>query len=230
MNRALLAPFVVAVLSSSCAASQQPAVTAPGLETKARAAGPAKRAEPAQRAPRTDRKVGDFFVHRYSGTAFDTPLVLSEEVKARDESAWIVEYSLTEGESVTKLRVHLDAKNDRPLRVIGVNGDVETELPVDAYDALLERTAFAADLNEGLIDRAKGTCVVGPDELECETKSYRVWISDSEAKLSVTDSKRFAGRDIAGEITAPDGTVIYRAELIDAGNAPSGARSLASAK
>jgi hypothetical protein len=223
-----MAPIVVITLTSSCAVFRaESSERAVELGSANRPAGSREKPR-AQRKPENPRKVGDFFVHRFSGTAFDTPLVLTEEVVAQEDSVWIIDYALSEGERTTKLRVRLDAESDRPLRVTSLDGGVESELPTSSYDALLERTAFAADVNEGLIDASTGTCVVGPDELDCETKNFRVWIGDEPARLSVTGSKRFIGRDISGEISASDGTVIYRSELIEAGNAAPSKSSLAS--
>ena len=227
MNRVVVAPFAVIVLTSSCAVfrAESPAA-APEVHASSRPAGSAKQ-RAKRTAPKGQRKVGDFFVHRFSGTALETPLVLTEEVVGQEDAVWIIDYALTEGEDSSKLQVYLDAQTERPIRVLGMEDGQEVELPLEAYDALLERTAFAADVNDGLIDASTGTCMVGPDELDCETKNYRVFIGDEEAKLSVTDSKRFSGRDIAGEITAPDGTVIYRAELIEAGSSGNSKGSVA---
>jgi hypothetical protein len=59
------------------------------------------------------------------------------------------------------------------------------------------------------------TCTVGPSELDCEMKNYRVLVGDAPANLSVTQSEQLGGRDVAGEITGEDGTVIYRSELLE---------------
>lgn len=230
MNRAALAPFVVVLLTSSCAVFQTEARAPETAAPSSRSELSAERKRTKRAVTRSARKVGDFFVHRFSGSLLETPLLLTEEVAGREGSVWIIDYTLSEGEQVTKLRVHLDVESERPVRVLSLGRDEQSELSIDAYDALLERTAFAADMNDGLIDSHSGTCLIGPDELDCETKNYRVRIDDEEAKLSVTASKRFAGRDIAGEISAPDGTVIYRSELIEAGSSGAPKNSVASSK
>jgi hypothetical protein len=60
--------------------------------------------------------------------------------------------------------------------------------------------------------------MLGPTELDCETKNYKVWLGEREASLGVTQSAAVPGMDISGEITAADGSVIYRSELIERGN------------
>jgi hypothetical protein len=84
---------------------------------------------------------------------------------------------------------------------------------------MMDRTSLAADVNDGLVKSEKGTCLVGMSELECETKSYKVWIGEREATLSVSHSDKVAGRDVAGDITASDGTLLYHAELVEVGGA-----------
>jgi hypothetical protein len=63
-----------------------------------------------------------------------------------------------------------------------------------------------------------GTCTLGPAELDCETKSYKVWLGEREASLGVTQSASVPGIDLSGEIKAADGSVIYRSELVERGN------------
>jgi hypothetical protein len=74
------------------------------------------------------------------------------------------------------------------------------------------------DTNEGLVVSSAGTCTLGPAELDCETKSYKVWLGEREASLGVTQSASVPGIDLSGEIKAADGSVIYRSELVERGN------------
>ena len=43
-------------------------------------------------------------------------------------------------------------------------------------------------------------------------------MGDQEAILSVTKSEAVPGRDLGGEILGPDGSLMYRAELLERGN------------
>ena len=86
------------------------------------------------------------------------------------------------------------------------------------YDAFMAEASIVPDENDGLAASTKATCMVGPSELDCETKSYRVMLGDEEANLGITGSHAIPGVDLAGEITAADGTVIYRSVLVERGN------------
>jgi hypothetical protein len=172
----------------------------------------------AERPVEKQREVGDYFVHRFSGSYRQTPLTLTEKVIAEEEGTWVVDYTLEEGEASFTLRARLEKQTGRVLRVSEVDGDMEIEAPVSTYHDLLAKTLFAPDVNEKLIDERPEICLVGPDEFECETKNYRVYVGDKEAVLSVTDSDELPGRDISGEIIGVDGSVIYRAELVESGN------------
>jgi hypothetical protein len=109
-----------------------------------------------------------------------------------------------------------------------VDGDKTIPASVADFDELIARTTVVPDTNEGYLDRTLGTCLVGPSELDCETKSYRVMVGNREANLDITRSGKYPGRDIGGEITTADGEVIYRAELLETGSGPVPDSSVAS--
>jgi hypothetical protein len=163
------------------------------------------------------REVGDYFVHRFTGTYRQTPLTLTEKVIAEEDGVWVVDYTLEEGEASFTLRARLAKDTGHVVRVSEIDGENEIDAPVSTYNDLLTKTLFAPDVNEALIDERPEVCLVGPDELECETKNYRVYVGDKEAVLSVTQSEELPGRDIAGEVIGIDGSVIYRAELVESG-------------
>ena len=162
------------------------------------------------------RHVGDLFVHRFSGSFAGEPLTLTEEVAAREDTAWVVDFSLTQGEKVDRLRVRFDIRSGQAISAAYFDGGRETPAKLGDYEALLARTVYAADVNDGLVSANGQTCLVGADELECETKTYKVWVGDAAATLSVVHSSTFADRDVSGELITNDGKLVYRAELIEA--------------
>lgn len=173
------------------------------------------------------RHVGDYFVHQFSGSFRQGPLTLIERVTAESDDTLTIDYTLEDGATEKTLRVTLDKESERPLGVVELTDEGETDAPIEAYEAMLEKTVFSPDINEELVDESSGTCLVGPKELDCETKQYRVYVGDQEAKLTVTQSKALPGRDLGGEITAVDGSVIYRAELVETGHTPPVDKSVA---
>lgn len=212
-NRKLSALFALAIgfVTAGCmsAASRTAVQTAP-------VAGVSKSPQVRASASAPVRHVGDLFVHRFSGSFAGEPLTLTEEVAAREEAAWVVDFSLTQQEKVDRLRVRFDAQSGQALSAAHVDGGRETPAKLGDYEALLARTVYAADVNDGLVSANDQTCLVGADELDCETKTYKVWVGDAAATLSVVHSSTFADRDVSGEITTADGKLIYRAELIEA--------------
>jgi hypothetical protein len=181
----------------------------------------AKQAKNSAEAATVDpRRVGDYYVHQFSGSFRQGPLTLTERIVGRNEDTLVIDYTLQDGETDKTLRVEFDAKSETPLKVSEVSDSGLAEVPLATYEAMLEQTIFVPDVNEELLAKSKGTCLVGPKELACETKRYRVLVGDDEATLSITHSRKMPGRDIAGEVTAVDGSVIYRAELLDAGHTP----------
>jgi hypothetical protein len=180
-------------------------------------------------APADPRKVGDYYVHRFSGSYEKSPLTLTEEIVAQEDGLWVIDYTFEQPSSTTKLRVRLDPKTDSVVRVSKLDASgTETKAPLSIYEKLMDRTSFTADANDGMLASEHGTCVVGPSELDCETKSYKVWVGDKQATLSVSHSDSVPDRDVSGDITASDGTLIYRSELVEMGSADSPRHGVAS--
>ena len=212
----LVSVFVAALavaLSVGCAGAPAPAARSVA------ASGPAVPSESTSEAKSASapvRHVGDLFVHRFSGSFASEPLTLTEEVVAREEQAWVVDFSLTQNEQVERLRVRFDVESGQPRSAARLNGTTEAPAKLSDYEALVARTVYAADVNDGLVSTNGQTCLVGSDEHTCEIKTYRVWIGDRPATLSVVHASSFVDRDVSGEITTDDGRLVYRAELIEA--------------
>lgn len=212
----LLAPllFGTVFITAGCGMFQsQPQVaTHPAPVTALAAAKP--EIKPSESAP--TRHVGDLFVHRFSGSFAADPLTLTEEVVALEDAAWVVDFSLTQSEKVERLRVRFDVESGQAVSAARLDGSKELPAQLADYEALMGRTIYAADVNDGLVSSNDQTCLVGSDELDCETKTYKVWVGDRAATLSVVRSSTFADRDVSGEITTDDGKLVYRAELVEA--------------
>jgi hypothetical protein len=214
MHRSFAASFACACvfIATGCGSHQPLAKTAASSSAHAPDATPT--AAPSASAP--TRHVGDFFVHRFSGSFAQSPLTLTEEVVALSDDAWTVDFALTQDESVERLRVRFDRRSGAPNSAARLDGARETAGSLADYEAMMTRTVYAADVNDGLVSSNAQTCLVGTDELDCETKTYRVWIGDRPAQLAVVHATDFPDRDVSGEITTEDGKLVYRAELVEA--------------
>ena len=214
-------PFVLAACGQA-AISDVATVHAPAAKPAAPQRAHARR-EAVKELAWTQRKPGDLFVHRFTGSFRQTPLTLTEHVIGYDDDLrLIVEYTLDEGEQSVRLRVRLDPETEKILEVAKMEGETEIPMSLAAYEALMAETVFSPDSNEGEIAADDTTCVIASDELDCKTTSYKVMVGDREATLSVTRSDGVPGRDVSGEIVGADGKVIYRAELIEIGKSMKG--------
>jgi hypothetical protein len=215
MRTARLGALVFTAFALVACGSQRTAAVAP------RTAPPAERAAtlPAL-APvnAVARHVGDFNVHVVSGSFRKRPALLTERVVAREDETWVLEYKLEDDEGARSLRIWSDPNGDVTRVAVLVDGEEQPGTLAD-YETFMASASLAPDENVGLTASTKGTCMVGPSELDCETKNYRVMLGEREANLGITESHAVPGVDLAGEITAPDGTVIYRAVLVEHGNA-----------
>ena len=168
--------------------------------------------------PTPTRHAGDFYVHEISGTFRKHAAILTERVVAQEDGVWIIDYRLEDGEGAKAFRVRMD-ENGQISRVGRLlEGGAEQPATLADYEAMMASASVTPDENEGLTATTKGTCIVGPAELDCQTKSYRVRVDGEEASLGITESRSLPGRDLAGEITGADGKVIYRSVLIEHGN------------
>ncbi len=164
-----------------------------------------------------ERHVGDFMVHVVSGSFRKQPAVFTERVLAREGDGWVIEYKLEDDDGTRVLRVTTDPNGEVTHVAIVVSGDEQPGTVAD-YEDFMASASVTPDENDGLTASTKGTCMMGPSELDCETKSYRVLLGDQEANLGITGSRAVPGLDLAGEITTADGAVIYRSVLVERGN------------
>jgi len=214
MTKIMIGAFVLAALASGCSVERSVAAPPKSASTEIVAAQSMPKLDmPAA----TTRHAGDFFVHMVSGSFRKQPALLTERVIGQEGNAWIIEYRLEDNDGARTLRAWTD-ENEQITMVRLVTDDGEKPGTLADYEALMASASLVPDENEGLTASTNGTCTVGPSELDCETKSYRVLIGSQEASLGITGSKAVPGLDLAGEITASDGTVIYRSVLIEHGN------------
>gem|GEM_PF-741216 len=160
------------------------------------------------------RRVGDVFVHRFSGSYRGEAIVLREEVLTLANNVITVDYQMQDGEKETHLRVEMGARTERVIAVHFVEGDELRRAEVSDYEKMLEKTLFVPDQNNGKVADLGQTCLIGKAELDCEITEYEVRVGEQEAKLSVARSEEM-GRDVSGEVVAVDGTVLYHAELLE---------------
>ncbi len=242
MNRTLLTLAMASLLATGCAGvSLAPTAATPA---SARTETPAAAAEEttAKAAPAADataseaemtgaRTAGDFIVYRFTGSFRKAPLTLTERVIERRGAMLTVEITAEEGESKRQLRVKINeasaVKND-VVAVSVIEGGAEKAAGIEAYEALLAETSLAADENEAMIGAEDAMLDVGGAPLPVRKTSYRVRVGKKSATLRTVESEGFAWGDLGGEITAANGKVLYRAEVVELGHTD--ARGVATAR
>lgn len=224
MTRNLVALISLSLLGAACSATPKTA-TAPHTAAAAKAKHE-KAAKPATAsddgaavvAVKDGPKVGDYVVQRITGSFSKKPLMLTQKIIARGDDHITVDYTLLEGRTQTRLRVERIESTGHVVRVSKMDGDKATSGDVNDFDAMMQKTAFAADDNEGIVGSEKQTCLVGGKEIDCEKTSYKVKIGGQDATMSVAHSDALPGQDVSGEIRTDDGDVVYHAQVIEVGN------------
>ena len=233
MNRTLLTLAMASLLATGCAgvslaptaatsASARVETPAVAAEETTATAAPAADATASEAETTGARKVGDFIVYRFTGSFRKTPLTLTERVIERRGAMLTVDITAEEGESKRQLRVKINeasaVKND-VVAVSVIDGGTEKPAGIEAYEALLADTSLAADENEAMLGAEDGMLDVGGAPLPVRKTSYRVRVGKKAATLRTVESEGFAWGDLGGEITAGNGKVLYRAEVVELGHA-----------
>lgn len=225
MTRNLVALISLSLAGVAC--SGAPKTTAPAPHTAAAAKkAPAKSAK-AESAEADDNpygsvenklKVGDYVVQRITGSFSKEPLMLTRKIIARGEGNVTIDYTLVEGRIATRLRVKSVEATGHVLRVEKIDGGKTTLGDVNDFEAMMQKTAFSADENDGTVATNQETCLVGGKEVACEKTSYKVKVGDKAATLSIARSDAVPDQDVSGEIRTDDGNVVYHAQVIEVGN------------
>jgi hypothetical protein len=235
MNRTLLTLALGSLLATGCArVNLAPAAATPASARadQAPAAATAATTATAEVTGATDatasdaettgaRKAGDFIVYRFTGSFRKAPLTLTERVIARSGAMLTVDITAEEGESKRQLRVKINeasaVKND-VVAVSVIENGAEKPAGIEAYEALLADTSLAADENEAMLGAEDAMLDVGGAPLPVRKTSYRVRVGKKSATLRTVESEGFAWGDLGGEITAGNGKVLYRAEVVELGH------------
>lgn len=244
MNRTLLTFALASLLATGCAranlAPAKAAASESAAEPKAKVTDEAvEKAAPSPEAKATEaaettgaRKAGDFIVYRFSGSFRKAPITLTERVIARNAAVLTVDITVEAGETKRQLRVKIDeasaVKND-VVAVSLLEDGVETPAGIEAYEALLAETALAADENQAMLGAEDAMLDVGGAPIPVRKTSYRVRVGKKQATLRTVESEGFAWGDLGGEITALNGKVLYRAEVVELGHSD-GAKGVATAQ
>ncbi len=216
-----LAPATPASDESAAAAT----ATTPAESAKAAIGSDAAPATATTVAARTP---GDFVVYRFTGSFRKAPLTLAERVVARKGAVVTIDFTATENHATQELRVRIDEASPTRNEVVSVarlEHGVEKPATIEAYEALMARTALSADSNDACSGTEEVTVDIGGAALPAKRTTYQVHVGKHAATLRTLESATFAWGDVGGEITAVDGKVLYRAEIVEAGHDAAAARA-----
>lgn len=235
MTRSIASLFVLFAVGCGGTVTTTTVAKTPALPAIAKEALAGKRTtkEAATTAVKTsglaERHVGDFVVFRFSGAFRKGTITLTEKVVAKEGSVLVVDHTMVETVSspkgvITKeqtLRAKIDTTVGSRGEVFGVQKiekGVSTPAEVADWEAMMAKTVMAVDANEQTYGTEEVDVKVGAKAVSADRTVYKVLVGNKAATMTITASDAFAWGDLGGEIVTDDGTVLYRAELVESGH------------
>ncbi|MEZ4441713.1 MAG: hypothetical protein R3B72_21610 [Polyangiaceae bacterium] len=168
----------------------------------------------------TVRTVGDFVVYRFSGSYRKAPVEVSHTIIAKKDHELLVDVTITDGGKAQRLRLRT-SEDGEVLSVARWDGNTLRPFGVEAYEDLMAELTLAADENLGLMSSKDKRILVGGKPFDATVSRYRVRVGARDAVLESATSS-FSWGDVGGEIRTLEGEVLYKAEVIDAGQTDAG--------
>jgi hypothetical protein len=220
--------LLLGLLFAACSAPTQNVVATtarPAVARVKKAAPPAGEVEaaalPERELEAPSLAVGDFIVRRFSGRARGKAALLTERVIAVKDASIVIEVTRESGAETRVMRVELSeapATRGEIVGVLVVKGGEEIAMGKAAYDALMKDTLFAADENEGQIESVSSKLDVRGRALDCTETKFRVKVRGRQATMRTTELSNSPWGEVSAEVKTEDGTVLYRAEVVDIGH------------
>jgi hypothetical protein len=134
----------------------------------------------------------------------------------------IVDVALDSGSHRDELRLrlrHVAGQPDELISVARLEAGVQQPFGIEAYEALMAQTMPPVVSNESVIGTGESNVLVAGRSFACQRTSYQILTASSEATMTTFESPTFAWGDLGGEVVAKDGSLLYRAEVVDYGSA-----------
>jgi hypothetical protein len=208
------------VTSEPPAATSEPPASA-STPKQADAALPAGEQASADNGATQRRNTGDFVVYRFTGSYRKSPVTLSQRIVGRNEGVLLVDVTIEDEakRDQLRLRVHdVPGEPDEILSVARVESGVLKPFGIAAYETLMSKTMMPVDRNEALLGSEETTMRVGAHAFDCVKSSYRIRTGEGLATMTTLESSTFAWGDLGGQIQAADGSLLYKAEVMDYGS------------
>jgi len=165
---------------------------------------------------------GDYVVHRFSGSYRDGPITMTQRVVSRATGDLIIDVTIDDGKGEQRLRLRIDDTDVAGGEIISVaklDGNVQRPFGVARYEQLMNEITLTADENLDVIDRSGVTVNVGSTTLPCTKTAYQVRVGKQNAVMETLSADGFAWGDVGGQIATPEGEILYKAEIVDMGDA-----------
>jgi hypothetical protein len=222
MKRLLLAASTAAVLAMGCGHFSSSVPEAPVAKAKPRmkVSLQKKGADKAKESLSLSHP-GDFVVYRFSGSYREAPVTLTQRVVGRERDVFVLDVTIDEEGGQRRLRLRIAAEGERHgelLSVVELSGESERPFGVAAYEELMNDIVLGADENVEQVSQAEQTLDIAGKPVHVVRTKYRVRVGAHDAYMTTFSSPAFPWGDLGGDISTVDGKILYKAEIVDAGD------------
>lgn len=168
------------------------------------------------------RNPGDFVVYRFSGNYRPTPVTVTQRVVERRDRTLVVDVTVEDEGKTDTLRVRVRNVAGEPDEIVSVArlvDGVQRPFGIDAYEKLMAKTMMPVDQNDAELGTETASVKVGNTSFDCRKSAFRVRAGHTVATMTTFEGGGFAWGDLGGQIVSTDGTVLYKAEVVQFGGA-----------
>lgn len=171
--------------------------------------------------PRMLEIAGDYVVYRLSGQTLARPTSLTLRLVSRTQTYETLDFTIDESGGVERFRLGFDAVpgQRRLLREVHrLDGQRMVPVEVASLEERMHQLLPSANENHGVVGSTGVLADVNGWTVGCVRTDYRVRIGAHRGVMTMLAAEGFPFEHVGATIVSDTGRLLYKAEIVDAGN------------
>ncbi len=171
--------------------------------------------------PRVLEIPGDYVAYRLTGEALARPATMTMRLVAWRPDTQTLDLTIDEIGATDRFRLVIDGGGSARAairHVARIDGQRLLTVPVALLEERLHELMPVADENEGVVGSTGVIVDVNGWSIGCVRTDYRVRVGAHRGVMTLLAAEGFPFRHVGGKIASDDGRLLYKAEIVDAGN------------